>query len=127
MLDAEAHDPQAVLDVAGPVGRTVALAAGLARFDLLALREGVDVTVPLREDASVPPLLASLMKVGQETGSLGQSLSHAAAIFEEKTRSALDRSLALLEPALILIISIAVGSLIYLVIGALMSVNDLFL
>ena len=103
-----------------------ALVALLKRMEN-ALREGVDVTVPLREDASVPPLLASLMKVGQETGSLGQSLSHAAAIFEEKTRSALDRSLALLEPALILIISIAVGSLIYLVIGALMSVNDLFL
>ncbi|MBC2836543.1 type II secretion system F family protein [Paragemmobacter straminiformis] len=92
-----------------------------------ALRAGQDITGPLRADPAFPGLLSSLMKVGQETGNLGQSLSQAAAIFEEKTTTALDRALTLLEPALILFISVAVGSLIYLVIGALMSVNDLFL
>lgn len=92
-----------------------------------ALRAGQDITAPLRVDPAFPGLLSSLMKVGQETGNLGQSLSQAATIFEEKTTTSLDRALTLLEPALILFISVAVGGLIYLVIGALMSVNDLFL
>lgn len=89
-----------------------------------ALRAGEDVTRPL---AGLPPLLASLLKVGQETGNLGQSLSQAARVFDDKTRLALDRALVLLEPLVILLISAGIGSLIYVVIGAMISVNDLFL
>jgi general secretion pathway protein F len=91
-----------------------------------ALRAGQDVTQPLREARGVPPLLSSLIRVGQETGDMGRSLTQAAQVFEEKTRLALDRALVLLEPAIILLISVGVGGLIYTVIGALMSVNDLF-
>ena len=91
-----------------------------------ALRAGQDVTQPLREARGVPPLLSSLIRVGQETGDMARSLTQAAQVFEEKTRIALDRALVLLEPAIILMISVGVGGLIYPVIGALMSVNDLF-
>lgn len=91
-----------------------------------ALRAGQDVTLPLREARGVPPLLASLIRVGQETGNMARSLTQAAMVFEEKTRIALDRALVLLEPAIILLISVGVGGLIYTVIGALMSVNDMF-
>lgn len=93
----------------------------------LALRAGQDVTLPLKDAPEIPPLLVSLFKVGQETGNIGQSLRQAAEVFEEKTRIALERALTLLEPAIILLISVGVGGLIYVVIGALMSVNDLFL
>jgi general secretion pathway protein F len=91
-----------------------------------ALRAGQDVTQPLRDARSMPPLLSSLIRVGQETGNMARSLTQAAQVFEEKTRIALDRALVLLEPAIILLISVGVGGLIYTVIGALMSVNDLF-
>jgi general secretion pathway protein F len=91
------------------------------------LRSGEDVTRPLQADRRIPPLLSSLIKVGQETGNLGQSLAQAAHVFDEKTRLALDRALVLLEPAIILLISAGVGSLIYVVIGAMISVNDLFI
>ncbi|MBI1171972.1 hypothetical protein GC209_11260 [bacterium] len=91
-----------------------------------ALRAGQDVTQPLRTARGVPPLLSSLIRVGQETGNMARSLTQAAQVFEEKTRLALDRALVLLEPLIILTISVGVGGLIYTVIGALMSVNDLF-
>ena len=91
-----------------------------------ALRSGQDVTQPLRTARGVPPLLSSLIRVGQETGDMGRSLTQAAQVFEEKTRIALERAMVLLEPAIILLISVGVGGLIYTVIGALMSVNDLF-
>lgn len=91
-----------------------------------ALRAGQDVTQPLHAARGVPPLLSSLIRVGQETGNMARSLTQAAEVFEEKTRIALDRALVLLEPAIILGISVGVGSLIYTVIGALMSVNDMF-
>ena len=92
-----------------------------------ALRAGGDVTAPLAGNRAFPPFLSSLIRVGQETGDLGRSLGQAASVFEEKTRIALDRALVLMEPLIILLISGAVGSLIYVVISALMSVNDLIL
>ena len=92
-----------------------------------ALRAGGDVTGPLTGPRYIPPLLTSLIRVGQETGNLAQSLSQAAVVFDEKTRIALDRALVLMEPAIILLISGGVGSLIFVVISAMMSVNDLFL
>ncbi len=92
-----------------------------------ALRAGGDVTLPLTENRAIPPLLTSLIRVGQETGDLGRSLGQAAQVFDEKTRIALDRALVLMEPAIILVISGGVGTLIYVVISAMMSVNDLFL
>ena len=90
------------------------------------LRSGQSVTEPLRAARHIPPLLTNLVMVGQETGNLGKSLAQAAEIFEEKTKVALERALTLMEPAIILVISLGVGGLIYVVIGALMSVNDLF-
>lgn len=105
-------------------------APGLARtLDAMeqALRAGGDVTGPLTDNRQIPPLLTSLIRVGQETGNLPRSLGQAAGVFEEKTRVALDRALVLMEPAIILLISGGVGSLIYVVISAMMSVNDLFL
>lgn len=92
-----------------------------------ALRSGDDVTGPLAANRSIPPLLTSLIRVGQETGDLGRSLGQAAQVFQEKTEAALDRALVLMEPLIILVISGGVGSLIYVVISAMMSVNDLFL
>ena len=102
-----------------------ALAGTLERMEA-ALRAGQDVTLPLRDDPAIPPLLVTLLRVGQETGNLGLSLRQAAAVFEERTRLALDRALVLMEPAIILVISGGVGAMIYVVIGALMSVNSLF-
>lgn len=91
-----------------------------------ALRAGGDITQPLRADPLVPKALVSLLRVGLETGQMARSLGQAADAFEDKTRLALERALALLEPVIILIISVGVGGMIYTVIGALMAVNDLF-
>ena len=122
--------PEAGLPLAEPLRLTRRSSEGdlatLLQEMEAALRAGQDVTQPLRDARRVPPLLASLIRVGQETGDMGRSLGQAAQVFEEKTRIAIDRALVLLEPAIILMISVGVGGLIYTVIGALMSVNDLF-
>jgi general secretion pathway protein F len=92
-----------------------------------ALRAGDDVTGPLRAAPNIPPLLVSLLRVGMETGEIGPSLRQASRIFDDKTRHATERGLAVLEPAIILVISSVIGGIIYIVVGALMAVNDLFI
>lgn len=102
------------------------LADALAQMEA-ALRAGGDVTAPLQASGQFPPLLISLIRVGMETGSIAPSLRQAAQIFDDKTRHATERALAVLEPAIILLISGVVGGIIYVIVDALMAVNDLLI
>lgn len=102
------------------------LADALAQMEA-ALRAGGDVTAPLNASGQFPPLLVSLIRVGMETGSIAPSLRQAAQIFDDKTRHATERALALLEPAIILLISGVIGGIIYVIVDALMAVNDLLI
>lgn len=112
------------------LGRTTTPAPDLARAigDMeSALRAGGDIAAPLRASGLFPQHLISLIRVGMETGSMAQSLRQAAQIFDEKTRHATDRALTLLEPAIILMISVVVGGIIYVIVDALLAVNDLLI
>lgn len=102
------------------------LADALAQMEAT-LRAGGDVTAPLQASGQFPPLLISMVRVGMETGSIAPSLRQAAQIFDEKTRQATERALAVLEPAIILLISGVVGGIIYVIVDALMAVNDLLI
>lgn len=102
------------------------LADALARMEA-ALRAGGDVTAPLQASGQFPPLLISLIRVGMETGSIAPALRQAAQIFDDKTRHATERALAVLEPAIILLISGVVGGIIFVIVDALMAVNDLLI
>lgn len=102
------------------------LADALAQMEA-ALRAGGDVTAPLHASGQFPPLLISLIRVGMETGSVAPSLRQAAQIFDDKTRHATERALTVMEPAIILLISGVVGGIIYVIVDALMAVNDLLI
>ena len=56
-----------------------------------------------------------------------EGLKQAAQIFDDKTHHATERALAVLEPAIILLISGVVGGIIYVIVDALMAVNDLLI
>lgn len=90
-----------------------------------ALRRGEDFLAPVEGSLILPPLLSNLMRVGVETGKLNQSMEEAALIYEEKLETALERALVLIEPAIIILVSGIVATLVYTVFGALISVNDL--
>ncbi len=92
-----------------------------------ALRAGGDVTAPLQDKARFPPILVSLIRVGMETGSITTALRQAGQIFDDKTRRATERALAVMEPAIILLISGVVGGIIYVIVDALMAVNDMLI
>ena len=73
----------------------------------------------------VPPIALRLIRVGEETGTLGDMLLYLAGFYEQEVDEATKNATTLLEPLLIVVIGIMVGLLafsiitpIYKVIGA---------
>jgi type II secretory pathway component PulF len=83
--------------------------------------------VPLERTRIFPKLLARMLKVGNETGNLTPSVLQVTDILEDELERAVDRSLTLLEPAIILMLSAVVAFIIVSLMGAIISINDLTL
>jgi type II secretory pathway component PulF len=92
-----------------------------------ALRQGEDFLKPLEESWLFPRLLPKMMRVGEETGNLAPSVQQASAMFEDKLETAIQRSLTILEPVIIICVSLMIAAIISSIIGAIISVNDLAL
>jgi general secretion pathway protein F len=92
-----------------------------------ALRRGEDFIEPLERSRVFPGLLARMLKVGNETGNLTASLVQVTEILEEELERAVDRSLTLLGPLIILILSAFVAFIIVSLMSAIISINDLAL
>lgn len=91
----------------------------------VALRRGEDFIVPLEASGIFPPLLSRMLKVGSETGNLAPGINRASEILEDELDRTLDRSLSLLGPVIILVLSVFVGFIIVSLMSAVISINDL--
>jgi len=65
------------------------------------VREGVSLHAAIAEGGVFPPVLAQLVALGEEAGRLADFLLKAAELLEKKTERALERLVALVEPAMI--------------------------
>lgn len=90
-----------------------------------ALRKGGDFLAPLERSHFFPHLLSRMMRVGNETGNLTQSLELVTNILEDELDRTVERSLTLLEPLIILLLSVVVAAIIVSLMTAIISVNDL--
>jgi type II secretory pathway component PulF len=87
------------------------------------IREGASLSRTLTESELFPALLPQLVAVGEESGRLGDFLVKAAEILEERTERALQRVVAALEPAMILVFGGIVGFVALSLLQAVYSVN----
>ena len=105
------------------IGNEVAAAILDQSYD--ALRKGRSFLEPMSKSNLFPPILLSMLRVGEETGSLTQSCFHMADMFEDKMETAVKRTFTVLEPAVILFVSVFIGGIIISIFGAVISMNDL--
>jgi type II secretory pathway component PulF len=78
-----------------------------------AIEAGAGLAAPLRQSRLMPPLVVHLLAVGQESGELPHMLDQLRSTYEQKVQLALARFLAVLEPALILILAVVIGFVVY--------------
>ncbi|HNQ34955.1 MAG TPA: type II secretion system F family protein [bacterium] len=76
------------------------------------LNRGRSLSQAMRSGPAFPPYLLQMVRVGEETGDLSALLEKAAANYEEELETSLARAVGLLEPAMIIIMGIVVGSIV---------------
>lgn len=86
---------------------------------------GKGLAEPLQHTGVFPPLAIHLVRVGEESGRQEEMLFKIAEIFESDTRRSIDRLLALLTPALTVVLGLIVAGVIGTILTAVLSVYDL--
>lgn len=105
------------------VGNQV-IARALSEVEIGA-REGAGIAAPLGHSGVFPQLAVQMIAVGEETGKLDELLLKVAEHFDREVRSAILQFTRLLEPALIVIMGLAVGFIVVSMLTAIFSINDL--
>ncbi len=111
----------------GIVRDAVVNRAGVAAVDraTLSAKGGAGLARPLEDSGIFPQRTVHLLRLGEETGQLGAMALRAAEIHEEKARLGIQRLVALLVPALTILIGAAIGGIVLSLMLAMLSLNDL--
>jgi len=74
-----------------------------------------------------PEIIPQLVRAGESTGSLGEMLQRASIVMEDDARRSVDRGMSMLTPLLTLVLGGFVAVIVFSVLLAVLSVNDLAL
>ncbi len=105
------------------IGNTVARMA-VEQADLSA-RGGGGLSAPLAVSGVFPVRMTQLLRLGEENAQLGRMALRAAEIHEARTAQTVQRLLALLVPAITIVMGLAVGGIVASLLTAMLSLNDL--
>ncbi|MDH5264372.1 MAG: type II secretion system F family protein [Betaproteobacteria bacterium] len=100
------------------------LAAALAEIGR-ELKTGRGFAKPMMETRRFPPFAVHMIQVGEETGRLDRMLLDVADVYDREVARAVKRSLALLEPAMILFLTFVVGGVILSILAAMLTIYDI--
>ena len=89
------------------------------------VRGGAGLGVALAKSKQFPVLLHQLVTVGEETGRTSSILKKLAQTFDTYVRDEMNRLVGALQPALILLMGVAVGGIIIIMLSAVFSMNTL--
>ena len=74
-----------------------------------AVQKGELISTAIENTESFDEMLSSMIYIGEESGSLGTILKNAAEYFDTESDNAIQRMIALLEPAMILVLGVIIG------------------
>ena len=76
------------------------------------VKEGETITAPLEASRVFPPMVVSMVDVGEQTGALPEMLLKIADTYDEEVDNAVSAMTSLLEPIMIIFLAIVVGSIV---------------
>jgi general secretion pathway protein F len=112
------------LAVAGESTANRILALALASVQE-GVKRGDGLARPLSQTGEFPSFAVHMVRVGEETGRLEDMLGRVAAVYEGEIRVAVRRFVALLEPAIIIVLGLVVLGIVLAILLAILSVNEL--
>jgi type IV pilus assembly protein PilC len=76
------------------------------------VKEGETITAPLEASGVFPPMVISMVDVGEQTGALPEMLLKIADNYDEEVDNAVSAMTSLLEPIMIVFLAVIVGSIV---------------
>ena len=89
------------------------------------MRKGLGVAGPLRESGVFPSIVVEMIAVGEEAGRLDQTFISIAERFESESRSMIKRTMALVGPIIILFMAGIVALIVFSMLLAVFSINEI--
>ena len=77
-----------------------------------AVKEGEGMTQPLSQCWVFPPMVISMVEVGEETGAMAEMLTRVADTYDDEVDNAVAGMTAAIEPALIIVLALIVGTIV---------------
>lgn len=77
-----------------------------------AVREGESVVAPLEASKIFPPMVISMVDVGEETGQLPDMLLKIADVYDDEVDNAVDAMTSMIEPIMIVFLALIVGTIV---------------
>src|SRR5437667_2760878 len=88
------------------------------------VKEGETITAPLEASNVFPPMVVSMVDVGEQTGALPEMLMKIADNYDDEVDNAVSAMTSLLEPIMIVILAVIVGSIVIALFLPLISLID---
>jgi type IV pilus assembly protein PilC len=76
------------------------------------VKEGETITAPLEASGVFPPMVVSMVDVGEQTGALPEMLLKISDNYDEEVDNAVASMTSLLEPIMIVFLAVVVGSIV---------------
>ncbi len=76
------------------------------------IKEGDSMVGPLEQSKVFPPMVVSMIDVGEETGALPEMLLKVADVYDDEVDNAVEGMTSLLEPIMIIFLALIVGSIV---------------
>ncbi|MBW8839167.1 MAG: type II secretion system F family protein, partial [Gemmatimonadetes bacterium] len=73
---------------------------------------GETISAPLKKSAVFPPMVISMIAVGEQTGGLDEMLTKIADFYDEEVDAAVSGLLAMMEPLMIVFLGVVVGGMV---------------
>lgn len=99
------------LEIAEEVAGNQVVAEGI-RKARVSIREGENISGPLRQTGVFDPMVVQMVAVGEETGTLDEMLVKVADYYEQELGRTVEALVTMLEPAIVLVMAALVGLVI---------------
>lgn len=77
-----------------------------------AVKEGESIVAPMEGGKIFPPMVVSMVEVGEETGQLPEMLLKVADVYDDEVDTAVTAMTAMLEPIMIVVLAVIVGTIV---------------
>jgi type IV pilus assembly protein PilC len=109
------------LNITRETAGNAAIAAAISQVHD-SVKEGESIVQPLEASRSFPPMVVSMIDVGEETGKLPEMLLKIADVFDDEVDNAVAALTSMLEPIMIVFLAVIVGTIVLALFTPLISI-----